>query len=57
MHTRFPHHKSTSVQEPKKQYQNQWDTSLFYPATVSAKSKGYAVPVETMGTEAKFYAT
>ena len=57
MHTRFPHHKSTSVQEPKKQYQNQWDTSLFYPATVSAKSKGYAVPVETMGAEAKFYAT
>ncbi len=37
LHTRYPRHKSKPVQNPKKEYENVWDTSLFYPANIGAK--------------------
>lgn len=37
LHTRYPRHKSKPVENPRKEYENVWDTSLFYPATIGAK--------------------
>ena len=40
LHTSYPAHVSKPVRDPAKIYENQWQTSLFYPQTVHAKAQG-----------------